>query len=459
MAITRRQFVTRLGALAAAMGVSQVDLAKITEAFAHGGIWTGAWTDKPKVIWVHGAECTGCSTSLLSLFEDVRGKAIEGTTISTLKALDLAVGGDGTGTTVLPPSLGGVVDATHPYGHRTLYETAGLTSSDFDNGANSTPYIANIADVLIDFIDLQYHETVMGPAGDLAYKWLADQMAASTEPFVMVVEGAVQDKARNGAWNAAGPVPWCSIAQSEDGTGYSGKDAELSFDDVVFDIGTQGACAAIIAIGQCATFGGYPGCVSPLPEFKGMSQTGALGTYNFFQQRSTAPGDAAALASQKVINVPGCPTNPGWFVLTVVAWLVDATAILAGGSSILGILGPGLAINAAAVDKTRRLKAVYGTPLHGPYCTRYQDFLNGVFAAKPGDGGCLQLIGCKGPSTMTLCGPHGWNSQQPRNATAWEGGLASVNGNKGGNCIAGGHPCMACTEKGYPDAFVPFVVR
>ena len=37
MAITRRQFVTRLGALAAAMGVSQVDLAKMTEALAHGG--------------------------------------------------------------------------------------------------------------------------------------------------------------------------------------------------------------------------------------------------------------------------------------------------------------------------------------------------------------------------------------------------------------------------------------
>ncbi len=97
MAITRRQFVTRLGALAAAMGVSQVDLAKMTEALAHGGssgAWAGGdWTNKPKVIWVHGAECTGCSTSLLSLFEDVTGKAIEGTTVSTLTALDLLAGG------------------------------------------------------------------------------------------------------------------------------------------------------------------------------------------------------------------------------------------------------------------------------------------------------------------------------------------------------------------------------
>ncbi len=60
---------------------------------------------------------------------------------------------------------------------------------------------------------------------------------------------------------------------------------------------------------------------------------------------------------------------------------------------------------------------------------------------------------------MTLCGPHGWNSQQPHNDPAWEGGISTVQGNKGGNCVAGGHPCMACTEKGYPDAIVPFVVR
>jgi hypothetical protein len=29
----------------------------------------------------------------------------------------------------------------------------------------------------------------------------------------------------------------------------------------------------------------------------------------------------------------------------------------------------------------------------------------------------------------------------------------------GGHCPRAGHPCMACTEKGYPDSFVPFVVR
>lgn len=440
MAITRREFVTRLGALAAAMGVSQVDLAKITEALAHGGPWAGAWTSKPKVVWVHGAECTGCSTSLLSLFEDVRGKAVEGTTITTLYALDVVAGGTGTGAAVLAPSTG------HPYAHRTIQNAA--PTSNFDASANGAtgPYIANIADVLIDFIDLQYHETVGNAAGDLAAKWLADQMDnESPAPFVMVVEGAVQDKTLGGAWNSpfteGTSAPWCAIGQFEADSG--GKTTrELSFDDVVFNIGTKTSCAAIVAIGQCATFGGYPACVSPLPEFAGKSQTGARGVYDFF----VAKGNQAA--ANKVINVPGCPTNPWWFVLTVVLLLVD---LVTGTTS--------YALPAAAKDKHRRLKLVYGTPLHGPYCTRYQDFLNNNFASKPGDAGCLQLIGCKGPSTKTLCGPHGWNSQQPRNDASWEQGLAALQGVKGGNCIAGGAPCMACTEKGYPDAFLPFVVR
>jgi hydrogenase small subunit len=434
MAITRRQFVTRLGALATAMGMGQADLAKISQAFAHGSVWTGPWTNKPKVIWVHGAECTGCSTSLLGLFEDVTGEAIVGSGITTLTALDLAVGGTGDGAAVLTDS-----DGNHPNGHRTIATTGVM---DYDGDANSdTPYIANIADVLIDFIDLQYHETVMGMGGDLAYQWLNDNANnGSTDPFVLVVEGALQHEDNGGYWDKTGAASWCSIGMD----GNTGD--ELDMPNTVQALAEQTTCAAVIAIGQCATFGGYPGCVSPV---LGESQTGAQGTYDFLLEHSTAA------AANKVINVPGCPTNPWWFILTVVAWLVDFTA---GGVGPLGILTDG-AINASAVDSTRRLKAVYGVPLHGPACTRYQSFLDGNFASVPGGDGCLQLIGCKGPAVNSLCTAHGWNGQQPENNAAWDQGVAAVQGKKGGNCVAAGPPCMGCTEKGYPDAFVPFVVR
>lgn len=457
MAITRRQFVSRLGTLAAAMGMSQVDLARVTEVLGHGTAWPGSWTNKPKVVWVHGAECTGCSTSLLSLFEDVRGKAIEGTGITTLAALDYAVGGDGDGSTVLPPGLGGDNDADHPNGHRTLYSAG----ADFDSAANAdSPYIANIADVLIDFIDLQYHETVMSMGGDLAYQWLKDLMddTGSSAPFVLVVEGAIQPSGDGGYWGKTGAAPWCSVGMSEADNGSGDPVGEHSFDHVVASLASHASCAAIVPIGQCACFGGYPACESPvlkgdataiLNNGGSANMTNAMGTYDFL----VAEGLTAAAA--KVINVPGCPTNPWWFILTVVAWLVDFSQ----PSRPLGILTAGGAIAPGARDANNRLKAVYGTPLHGPYCSRYQDYLNGTFAAAPGDPGCLQLLGCKGPQTMTLCGPHGWNSQHPHNDPTFDYGIGSVNGKKGGNCIGAGHPCMACTEKGYPDAFLPFVVR
>jgi len=443
------------------MGMSQVDLAKVTEAFAHGSAWAaGPWTTKPKVVWVHGAECTGCSTSLLSLFEDVRGTAVEGTSITTIKALDLAVGGDGDGSTVLSTTEDPI---DHPYGHKTLLNTSAVVGCDFEDSA----YVATIADVLIDFIDLQYHETVMGMGGDLAFQWLQqlrDDSTAATPtsaPFVLVVEGAVQPHAGGGYWNkpgVAGSAPWCSIGMSENGL------QEHLFDEVVEELATHPLCAAIIPIGQCATFGGYPACVSPV---LGAGQTGAMGTYEFLANHA---GPAGATAANKVVNVPGCPTNPWWFILTVVAWLVDFTQAAGNSNGPLGILHRGnggvldVTINASAVDSQRRLKAVYGVPLHGPYCSRYNYWRQNIFATNPGDPGCLQLIGCKGPQTMTLCGPHGWNGQSTRNDPTFDYGVggiqrSSTGGRVGGNCVAGGHPCMACTEQGYPDAFLPFVSR
>lgn len=439
------------------MGMSQLDLAKVSEAFAHGSAWAGQpWTSKPKVVWVHGAECTGCSVSLLSLFENATGKAIEGTTTTTLAALDLAVGGDGSGVHVTGNDPYG--DGSHPNGHRTVNKTGALTGMDFNSAANAgTGLIVDIADVLIDFIDLQYHETVMGMGSDLAYQWLKDNMDNGNlgAPFVLVVEGAIQPKELGGYWDSsvgapAGTASWCSIGV--DGTPNVANPEELSFDDVVLQLATKSKCAAIIPIGQCACFGGYPGCVSPV---LGESQTGAMGTKAFLDYKGSA-------AAEKVIAVPGCPTNPWWFILTVVAWLVDFTngpGAAAPADGPLGILKADGTINASAVDDQRRLNVVYGTPLHGPFCSRMQDFLKGKFATKPGDPGCLQLLGCKGQQTMTLCGSHGWNGQQPTNNNSWDYGIAAVNGIKGGNCVAGGAPCMGCTEAGYPDSFLPFVVR
>ena len=133
MAITRRQFVTRLGALTAAVGLSQAEIGKLAEAFGHGSPWNtaGSWAQKPKVVWVHGAECTGCSTSLLSLFEDVRGEAVVGSGISTAQALAGIGGGALPANTTAAAAVlyGANTPAGHPWGHRTLQKTGQLGST------------------------------------------------------------------------------------------------------------------------------------------------------------------------------------------------------------------------------------------------------------------------------------------------------------------------------------------
>jgi Ni,Fe-hydrogenase I small subunit len=475
MAVTRRQFITTLGMLATAIGIGEADLANITNAFANdGGLWaSGAYIGKPKVVWVHGAECTGCSTSLLSLFEDARGVAIPkdisptGANISTALALTVAATGLATDAAT----------ATMLANNRTLQNHVPSLNVDGD------PYAVNIADVLIDFIDLQYHETIMASGGDGAYSFLKNEMVHGTdEPFVLVCEGAAQYTQNNGYWAADGDVPWCSIAKS-------GSD-ELAFAEVVHTLAARTACAAVIAIGQCATYGGYPACSGPGLTTKdtagknnGNNMTGAQGIYDFLHDHYYTDGSYA-----KVINVPGCPTNPWWFVLTVVAWLVDAVVVTASGKTkpgLLGVLNKDLSINSAAVDGEGRLAAVYGNVLHSKYCPRYPMYAANKFATKPGEPGCLKNIGCKGLWTMSSCGRHGWNNAQPQNDLLFANrGTIPANGipvgivgsqkaaplythlgvsgdvtEIAGNCLTCGSPCMGCTEKGYPDAMTPFVVR
>jgi Ni,Fe-hydrogenase I small subunit len=488
MAVTRREFVTTLGLLAGAVGMGQAELAKVVEAFGHASpsatlgagadLYAGAWTNKPKVIWVHGAECTGCSTSLLSLFEDATGIAVPNHpslgNISTATALNVVAGGgvENTGDAAAE-LMATTVD--HPHGHRTLNH-AGLN-------VDGSAYAVNIADVLIDFIDLQYHETVMAMGGDSAYAYLANEMARNdSAPFVLVVEGAVQAKEKGGYWGKTGTAgvsaPWCSIAKD----GRLGKDVDVSFDDVVEVLASKAACLAVVAIGQCATFGGYPACIGPdlIPGANGSvkttkSMTEAKGVYDFLTARGLVGDGAHGVPGvrDKVINVPGCPANPWWFTLSVVAFLVDLVTVTDTTDGALGILGVRKDTTASqaahlqivgGVDSQRRLTAVYGHLLHGKFCPRYPKYAARIFASKPGDDGCLKNIGCKGLSTMSLCGRHGWNAAQPQNTAAKNAAVDGVmystsdgTSKIGGFCMTAGAPCMGCTEKGYPDAFTPFV--
>jgi Ni,Fe-hydrogenase I small subunit len=443
MAITRRQFVTRLGALAAVVGFSQAEVSKLAEAFDSNTTNFGGVGGKPRVIWIHGAECTGCSTSLLGILESTDGNPFP--TDATLNGVTTgaAVGLAGVTATA---RLGHIpADLTNP--NPFSLWTTGTAPVSAVEGTN----LVNIADIVIDVIDLQYHETVMGMGGDLAAKWLNDFKANNTGTFVLVVEGALQDKTLGGAWNDVSDtaVPWCSIGVEDNGAN------EIDMAPTVVALAANAGCAAILPIGQCACYGGYPGCKPPISSLTAngfdpkQSQTGAKGVYDYLMSH----GGSANVG--KIINVPGCPTNPWWFILTVVMVMAD-------------LHGAGLVAATGGLDAGLRLKAVYPVPIHGVHCPRYKYYSAAVpvFAVKPGDKGCLKALGCKGIAANSQCGVHGWNNQQPENGdtslTRVIGGAANVNGLPkdsyfAGHCTKAGHPCMACTEKGYPDAFVPFV--
>jgi hydrogenase small subunit len=158
---------------------------------------------------------------------------------------------------------------------------------------------------------------------------------------------------------------------------------------------------AVIALGTCASFGGIP-AAAPNP-------TGAQPVKKVLDSKGI---------SKPLVNIPGCPPHPDWFVGTV------ASIIMSGLPT------------ADDLDDLLRPKAFYGKLIH-ENCPRRAYFDEGKFAKKPGDEGCLYELGCKGPITYADCPLRRWN-----NGTNW--------------VIGAGAPCNGCTQPEFPDQSAPF---
>jgi hydrogenase small subunit len=161
---------------------------------------------------------------------------------------------------------------------------------------------------------------------------------------------------------------------------------------------------AVLTVGTCAAYGGVA-AAAPNP-------TGCKGVGEVL---------AAAGITTPVINVPGCPCHPDWFIGTV------ARVLLYGLPS------------AREVDEHGRLKIYFGKSIHAR-CIHRDDLDEGIFAEHFGQTGCLLEIGCKGPFTMGDCPLRQWNS-----GVNW--------------CINANAPCMGCTEPGFPDKHSPLYQR
>lgn len=152
----------------------------------------------------------------------------------------------------------------------------------------------------------------------------------------------------------------------------------------------------VIAIGQCASFGGIPAGMGNVTG--AVSVTDALKT-------------ASVTTKKPVINIPGCPANPDWTLVTL-------ATVLQGFDPDLDDLG--------------RPSAFFTSYIHDD-CPRRDAYNRGQMATTFDDPvGCFWNLGCKGPITQAACAKTKWN-----NGTSF--------------CTQAGPMCWGCMQPSFPD--------
>ena len=267
-------------------------------------------------------------------------------------------------------------------------QCAGCTGCSVSVLNTSHPSIKNVLiDELIPgkHINLRFHPTIMAGTGEMVVEVLRDTAADLRGGYLLVVEGAIPT-AEEGIYGTIG---------EEDGK-------PVTLLRRLLELGSN--ALAVVALGTCAAFGGIPSG-DPNP-------TGCKGVREIFEERGI---------NTPVVNIPGCPPHPDWFVGTVASILLR------------GLPKP------EELDEFGRPKLFFGTLIH-ENCPRRAFYDERKFAKKLGERGCLYDVGCKGPVTYADCPLRLWNG-----GVNW--------------CIANNAPCLGCTEPGFPDVMSPFYAK
>lgn len=199
-----------------------------------------------------------------------------------------------------------------------------------------------LAELILELISLDYHETLAAGAGHQVEKSLHDAMAANKGKYVLVVEGSIPEK--------DGGI-YCKIA---------GRTAMDMLNEVAADAG------AIIALGSCASFGGLPA--------SGPNPTGATG----------AP---MILKDKTVVTIPGCPANPYNFLGVVLQY------VTLGSLPALDDKGRPMFAYARTIHEDCPRRAHFDA---GRFVEQFGD-------ESHRQGYCLYRMGCKGPATHANC--------------------------------------------------------
>ena len=199
-----------------------------------------------------------------------------------------------------------------------------------------------LAEILLDLISLDYHETLFAAAGKQAEDALDAAVRDKDGKFVLVVEGAVPIK--------DGGV-YCKVG---------GKTAL----EILGRVAPH--AAAVIAIGSCASFGGVA-AAEPNP-------TGATGV-------------PMILRNRPVVTLPGCPANP-YNLLGVLLQFATFGTLPA-----LDELGRPLFAYARTIHEDCPRRAHFDS---GRFAEKIGD-------EGHRHGYCLYKLGCKGPQTHANC--------------------------------------------------------
>ncbi|MGO8995589.1 MAG: hydrogenase small subunit [Polyangiaceae bacterium] len=206
-----------------------------------------------------------------------------------------------------------------------------------------------VAEVILDAISVDYHETIMAAAGKQAEEALQKTVHDQADKYLVVIEGSIP----TGAGGA-----YCAIG---------GKSALQIARDVCEH------AAAVIAVGTCAAFGGIP-AAAPNP-------TSALGVAD------AVPG------IKNLVNLPACPANVENLTALLVYFLTYHRW--------------------PPLDSKHRPLFAYGKTIHdncerrahfdaGQYVEAWGDEAHR-------NGECLFKMGCKGPATYQNCPVVRWN--------------------------------------------------
>lgn len=231
----------------------------------------------------------------------------------------------------------------------------------------------DLGQILCSLVEVRYWNTLMPDEGARAKQRLFQ--TAEAGGYILVVEGAI-----------------ATAAQGHYVMPFKSDNHLFTSEELIHYLAPK--AKYIVTIGTCAAFGG-PSAAHP-------NLSGSKGVWEIIQD-------------QPIINVPGCPINPDWFIGTLYHLVL---------------------FGLPEVDRYQRPTLFYGQTIHS-ICQRRSYFDQNSFAVNPGDPECMYSLGCMGPVTGADCPYRLWNDH-----LNWP--------------VKASTPCIGCTKSGFPDKSIPF---